>query len=46
MRMFRMRYMAFAVGLAALTVFAAPAAADHFEPNSSKECGALRSVVR
>jgi hypothetical protein len=39
--MFRMRYMALAVGLAALTVFAAPAAADHFEPGSSKVCGAL-----
>jgi hypothetical protein len=39
--MFRMRYMALAVGLVALTVFAAPAAADHFEPGSSKDCGAL-----
>lgn len=38
-KVFRMKYVIVAAGLAALTVFAAPAAADHFEPNSSKDCG-------
>ena len=37
---FRMTYVAVAAGLAALTVFAAPAAADHFD-TSTKECGVL-----
>ena len=37
----RMTYVAVAAGIAALTVFAAPAAADHFDPNSAKVCGAL-----